>query len=72
MIAKKVNMQKTLNLKKILINHTLKILPSIDTITNYYINSAFPESTLSDKNIPWVICSICISLKIICINFCPK
>merc|ERR1712227_414544 len=53
MIAKKVNMQKTLNLKKIL----TKLMRRSKS---FYINSAFSESTLSDNNIPWVNCSICI------------
>ena len=53
MIAKKVNMQKTLNLKKIL----TKLMRRSKS---FYINRAFSESTLSDNNIPWVNCSICI------------
>merc|ERR1712227_277221 len=53
MIAKKVNMQKTLNLKKIL----TKLMRRTKS---FYINRAFSESTLSDNNIPWVNCSICI------------
>ena len=74
MIAKKVNMQKTLNLKKIL----TKLLRRTKS---FYINRAFSESTLSDNNIPWVNCSICIKSQdylyqflstIKCLEFYPN